>query len=108
MLYAKGTIAGQRRSMLQPGTFLVSHNGFVYHLCLHPPASSNLGAAHCMDAITPETHPHGTLDVTRPTADMLCVRLAGQWTIQAALPSPAEVQTQCETSPHVRRLSFVA
>jgi phospholipid/cholesterol/gamma-HCH transport system permease protein len=61
-----------------------------------------------MDATTPVTHPHGTLDVTRPTADTLCVRLSGQWTIRAALPSSAEVQAQCEASPRVRRLSFEA
>ena len=61
-----------------------------------------------MDATTPETHPQGRLDVTRPTADTLGVRLAGQWTIQAALPSTAEVQDQCEASPGVRRLSFEA
>ena len=59
-----------------------------------------------MDATTPVTHPHGTLDVTRPTADTLCVRLSGQWIIQAALPSPAEVQAQCDAAPRVRRLSF--
>jgi phospholipid/cholesterol/gamma-HCH transport system permease protein len=59
-----------------------------------------------MDATTPETHPQGRLDVTRPTADTLGVRLSGQWTIQAALPSTAEVQAQCEASPGVRRLSF--
>jgi phospholipid/cholesterol/gamma-HCH transport system permease protein len=61
-----------------------------------------------MDATTPVTHPHGTLEVTRPTADTLCVRLSGQWTIRAALPSSAEVQAQCEASPRVRRLSFEA
>ena len=61
-----------------------------------------------MDATTPETHPQGRLDVTRPTADTLGVRLSGQWTIQAALPSTAEVQAQCEASPGVRRLSFEA
>ena len=61
-----------------------------------------------MDATTPETHPHGTLDVTRPTSDTVCVRLSGQWTIQAALPSTAEVQAQCEASPHVQHLSFAA
>src|SRR3989442_10230096 len=108
MLYAKGTIEEQHWSMLLPGTFLVSQDGFVYHLCRHPSVSSNLGAAHCMDATTPVTHPHGTLDVTRPTADTLCVRLSGQWIIQAALPSPAEVQAQCEALPRVRRLSFAA
>ncbi len=61
-----------------------------------------------MDATTPVTHPHGTLDVTRPTADALCIRLSGQWTMQAVLPSPAEVQAQCEAAPRVRRLSFAA
>jgi len=61
-----------------------------------------------MDATTPVTHPHGTLDVTRPTADALCIRLSGQWTIQAVLASPAEVQAQCEAAPRVRRLSFEA
>src|SRR5215510_3694950 len=94
--------------MMLSGTFLVSRDGFVYHLCLYPSASSNLGAAHCMDATAPETHPHGTLDVTRPTVDTLCIQLSGQWTMQAVLPSPAEVQAQCEASPRVRRLSFEA
>src|SRR6266704_1409102 len=108
MLYAKGTIEEQHWSMLLSGTFLVSQDGFVYHLCMPPSVSSNLGAAHCMDATTPVTHPHGTLDVTRPTADTLYVRLSGQWIIQAALPSPAEVQAQCEAAPRVQRLSFVA
>jgi phospholipid/cholesterol/gamma-HCH transport system permease protein len=61
-----------------------------------------------MDATTPETHPQGRLDVTRPTADTLSVRLSGQWTIQAALPSTAEIQAQCEASPGVRHLSFEA
>jgi len=61
-----------------------------------------------MDATTPETHPQGRLDVTRPTADTLGVRLSGQWTIQAALPSTVEIQAQCEASPGVRRLSFEA
>jgi phospholipid/cholesterol/gamma-HCH transport system permease protein len=61
-----------------------------------------------MDATTPETHPQGRLDVTRPTADTLGVRLSGQWTIQAALPSTAEIQAQCEASPGVRHLSFEA
>jgi len=61
-----------------------------------------------MDATTPETQPHGTLNVTRPTADTLGVRLSGQWTIHATLPSTAEVQAQCEALPRVRRLSFAA
>ena len=57
-----------------------------------------------MEATTPVTQPHGILDVTRPTADTLCVRLTGQWTIHAALPSTAEVHTQCEAPPRVQRL----
>jgi phospholipid/cholesterol/gamma-HCH transport system permease protein len=61
-----------------------------------------------MDATTPATHPQGILNVTRPAVDTLCVRLAGQWTIQAALPSAAEVQARCADAPHVRRLSFEA
>src|SRR5215510_1998862 len=80
----------------------------LYTICVHPSVSSDLGVAHCMDATTPETHPQGRLDVTRPTADTLGVRLSGQWTIQAALPSTAEIQAQCEASPGVRRLSFEA
>src|SRR5262249_17543326 len=103
-----GTIEDNSRSMPLPGTFLVSHDGFVYHLCRHPPASRTLGAAYCMDATTPVTHPHGTLEVTRPSVDTLCVRLSGQWTIQAVLPSTAEVQAQCEASPQIRHLSFAA
>src|SRR5919201_834450 len=59
MLYAKGTIEAQHRSMLLSGTFLVSQDSFVYHLCMHPSGSSNFGATHCMDATTPVTHPHG-------------------------------------------------
>src|SRR5919198_595505 len=108
MLYAKGTIEEQHRSMLLPGTFLVSQDGFVYHLYMHPSVSSNLGAAHCMDVTAPVTHPHGSLVVTRPTTDTLCVRLSGQWIIRAALPSAAEVQAQCEAAPRVRCLSFEA
>ena len=61
-----------------------------------------------MDAITPATHPQGTLTVTRHAVDTRCVRLAGQWTIQAALPSAAEVQAQCLDAPRIRRLSFEA
>ena len=61
-----------------------------------------------MDATTPATHPQGTLTVIRPTIDTLCIQLAGQWTIQAALPSAAEVQAQCADAPRARRLSFEA
>jgi phospholipid/cholesterol/gamma-HCH transport system permease protein len=61
-----------------------------------------------MDATTPETHPHGTLDVTQPTPETLRVRLSGQWTLQAALPSTAEVQALIQDASRVRRLSCEA
>src|SRR5215813_14131812 len=59
-----------------------------------------------MDATTPVTQPDGTLDMTRPTADTLCVRLTGTWTMQATLPSINEVQAQYEAMPEGQRLSF--
>src|SRR6266446_589848 len=59
-----------------------------------------------MDATTPVTQPHGTLDVTRPTTETLCVRLTRTWTMHAALPSIAEVQVQYEALPGGQRLSF--
>src|SRR5215510_12493855 len=108
MLYAKSRTEDKNRSMILSGPFLVSQDSFIYHLCVHHPASSHLGATRCMDATTPETSPHGTLDVTQLAADTLCVQLSGQWTIQAALPSTTEVQAQCEAAPGVRRLSFEA
>lgn len=59
-----------------------------------------------MDVVQPVTPAQGKLDVTRPSADTLCVRLSGQWTIHAALPSTAEVHTQFAPLPQVQRLTF--
>ena len=59
-----------------------------------------------MDVAQPVTPAQGKLDVTRPSADTLGVRLSGQWTMHAALPSTAEVQTQFAPLPQVQRLSF--
>ena len=59
-----------------------------------------------MEAAQHVTQAQGKLDVTRPTADTLCVRLAGQWTIHAALPSIDAVQTQLASGPQGQRLVF--
>ena len=59
-----------------------------------------------MEAAQQVTQAQGTLDVTQPTPDSLCVRLTGQWTIHATLPSPEAVQTALAARPQVRRLTF--
>ena len=59
-----------------------------------------------MDVAQHVTPAQGELDVTRPTADTLCVRLAGQWTIHAALPSIEAVQTRLASGPQGQRLVF--
>ena len=59
-----------------------------------------------MDVAQPVTPAQGKLDVTRPSTHTLCVRLSGQWTMHAALPSTAEVQTQLAPLPQVQRLTF--
>src|SRR5262245_60393116 len=59
-----------------------------------------------MDAAQHVTQAQGELDVTRPTADTLCVRLTGQWTIHATLPSTETVQTELTAMPQVQRLIF--
>lgn len=59
-----------------------------------------------MDVGQPAMPAKGMLDVTRPSTDILCVRLSGQWTISAALPSPEEVQAQLASLPQVQRLTF--
>src|SRR5712691_5942695 len=64
MLYVKGTIEDKSRSMMLPGTFLVSQDGFVYHLCLHPSVSSNLGAAHGCDNACDAPPRHARRDAT--------------------------------------------
>jgi len=59
-----------------------------------------------MDVVPPVTPAQGKLDVSRPSADSLCIRLAGQWTIHAALPSLEAVQTQLASVPQGQRLVF--
>ena len=59
-----------------------------------------------MDAAQPVTQAQAELDVTRPSADTLCVRLSGQWTIHATLPSPETVQTELTAMPQGQRLIF--
>src|SRR5262249_40728575 len=59
-----------------------------------------------MDAAQDVAPTQGKLDATRPTADTLCVRLAGEWTIHATLPSVEEVQTQLASMSQGQRLVF--
>jgi phospholipid/cholesterol/gamma-HCH transport system permease protein len=44
----------------------------------------------------------------RPRPDTLCVQFIGNWTMQAALPSIAEIHQQLEAAPRIQRLSFNA
>jgi phospholipid/cholesterol/gamma-HCH transport system permease protein len=59
-----------------------------------------------VDAVRESTHPRGEMHVSRPTADTLLVRLAGEWRLQGAVPSAAEVAEQLNTGPAVQRLTF--
>src|SRR5262249_1288263 len=59
-----------------------------------------------MDATQNVAQTQGKLDVTRPTADTLCVRLAGHWTIHATLPSAEEAQTQLASMSQGQRVVF--
>jgi len=59
-----------------------------------------------MDAAQDVAQTAGKLDVTHPTADTLCVRLSGHWTIHATLPSAEEVQTQLASMAQGQRLVF--
>jgi phospholipid/cholesterol/gamma-HCH transport system permease protein len=43
---------------------------------------------------------------SRPTDDMLLIRLGGSWTIGNVIPSADEVRKQLESSPKVKRISF--
>lgn len=51
--------------------------------------------------------PSGRLELARPRADCLELRLAGSWLLQGARPSPAEVEREIAARP-ARRLSFDA
>src|SRR5712691_7902809 len=59
-----------------------------------------------MDAAQRVTQTQGKIDVTQPTADTLCVRLTGQWTMHATLPATAVVQTELAAMPQAQRLIF--
>src|SRR5574341_908227 len=59
-----------------------------------------------MDAAQDVAQTHGKLDITRPTAGTLCVRLAGQWTIHAVLPSVEGVHTQLASLSPGQRVVF--
>lgn len=59
-----------------------------------------------MDVAQPATQPEGKLEVTQPTADTLCLRLAGQWTIQAALPTLEAVESQLASMSQGQRVIF--
>jgi phospholipid/cholesterol/gamma-HCH transport system permease protein len=48
----------------------------------------------------------GEIQVTQPTAETVCVRLAGNWTLRAEIPSAAQVQHQLKAEPRARRLTF--
>lgn len=48
----------------------------------------------------------GELSVNHPAADILCVQLAGHWTIQAVLPPMTTVQQQLEAEPGIHSLRF--
>ena len=59
-----------------------------------------------MDAAQHVTQAQSKLDIIQPTAGTLCVRLTGQWTIYATLPSMEAVQAELAALPQVRRLIF--
>ena len=59
-----------------------------------------------MDAAQHVTQAQSKLDIVQPTASTLCVRLTGQWTIYATLPSMEAVQAELAALPQVRRLIF--
>ena len=46
------------------------------------------------------------MSFSRPTEDTLLVRLAGDWTIGAEIPSVDEVQKEADSGPPVQRISF--
>lgn len=59
-----------------------------------------------MEAAQHVTQAQGGLDVTQMLTDTLGVRLTGQWTLHATLPSLEAVHTALAARPQVRRLTF--
>jgi phospholipid/cholesterol/gamma-HCH transport system permease protein len=58
----------------------------------------------------PEGDRHGTgaMQISRPAADTLLIRLMGDWQLGDKMPSSAEVEPLLTAEPEVRRLSFEA
>jgi len=56
----------------------------------------------------PHTPAPPELRFQQPTADTLCVGLAGNWTMEGELPAITKVGQQLETAPQVRCLTFEA
>jgi phospholipid/cholesterol/gamma-HCH transport system permease protein len=59
-----------------------------------------------MEAATENTTEACELSFDRPAADTLLVRLTGNWTIKQTLPSDAEVQSQVESDPAIKQITF--
>jgi phospholipid/cholesterol/gamma-HCH transport system permease protein len=59
-----------------------------------------------VDAVKDLTLAQGEMHVSRPTADTILVRLAGEWRLQETLPSAAGVERQMSAGPPVRHLTF--
>ena len=59
-----------------------------------------------MKVMTDPSQKAGALGFDRSASDTLLVRLSGSWTIEAKLPSIAEVQRQVESGPSIRRITF--
>jgi phospholipid/cholesterol/gamma-HCH transport system permease protein len=61
-----------------------------------------------MEAATENTTEVCELSFDRPAGDTLLVRLTGNWTIGHKLPSGAEVQSQVESDPAIKQITFDA
>jgi len=59
-----------------------------------------------MEAATENTTETCELSFDRPARDTLLVRLTGGWTIGHKLPSGAEVQSQVESGPAIKQITF--
>lgn len=54
----------------------------------------------------PDVTPSRQLDLTRPSADTLLVRLSGNWRAGGAMPSPMDVLDEASTEPRASRVTF--
>src|SRR5574337_859852 len=46
------------------------------------------------------------LSFSKPSGDVLLIRLAGDWNLEYDLPSASDVERQLEREPQVRRITF--